>query len=249
MTGTKNTELKHEDWDIKDLLKTTKDSTTAATSSEDEIARLLEEAKASLEVPTTKGKDEDIDGSKVDPEHEDEDKPEEDEEEEEEDELTQITRILNQARDAAALEAEEEKANPKAPSPIPSTPPLPYTSDTDLIMPPSPPKSTTQPSTTTEPITDDELSLRLLNLRRDMPTQSLPFHDAPKKDGTADESDDENWCTMCAMDAEFRCSGCDGEVYCENCLWESHQGPSAGWEEKRHKWTRMDRGKMVGIGG
>lgn len=234
MTGTSSTALTHEDWQIEDILKSEKDAVAAlhpesSDPAELEIARLLEEAKASLEVPTTTTTTDPTPPSPITkPDH-----STDIEDSEEEDETTQLQRILAEARDAAALDTDFH----------PPSPPF---------SPPSPPGSSaprTKPTNTTEDDAEDDLTLRLLALRTDMPTRSLPFHDREDVQ-KAEESDDELWCTMCAMDGEFRCSGCDGEVYCENCLWESHQGPGAGPEEKRHKWTRMDRGRrMVGVTG
>lgn len=55
----------------------------------------------------------------------------------------------------------------------------------------------------------------------------------------------DTWCCICNEDAEYRCSGCDGDIYCKECLYEAHVGPNAGWEEKRHKWTKYVRPKKI----
>lgn len=60
-----------------------------------------------------------------------------------------------------------------------------------------------------------------------------------------EEQEAEHWCCICNEDAEYRCSGCDGDLYCEECLFEGHTGKNAGLEERRHKWTRYSRGKRV----
>ena len=60
-----------------------------------------------------------------------------------------------------------------------------------------------------------------------------------------EEQEAEHWCCICNEDAEYRCSGCDGDLYCEECLFEGHTGENAGLEERRHKWTRYSRGKRV----
>lgn len=60
-----------------------------------------------------------------------------------------------------------------------------------------------------------------------------------------EEQEAEHWCCICNEDAEYRCSGCDGDLYCEECLFEGHTGKNAGLEEKRHKWTRYSKGKRV----
>ncbi|KAF8456203.1 hypothetical protein BGX38DRAFT_67602 [Terfezia claveryi] len=60
-----------------------------------------------------------------------------------------------------------------------------------------------------------------------------------------EEQEADHWCCICNEDAEYRCSGCDGELYCEECLFEGHTGKNAGLLERRHKWTRYSRGKRV----
>ena len=60
-----------------------------------------------------------------------------------------------------------------------------------------------------------------------------------------EEQEAEHWCCICNADAEFKCSGCDGDLFCEECLVAGHVGPEAGFEERRHKWTRYSRGKRV----
>ncbi|TGZ81847.1 hypothetical protein EX30DRAFT_395237 [Ascodesmis nigricans] len=72
------------------------------------------------------------------------------------------------------------------------------------------------------------------------------FNVAPNDDNAVDET--ETWCCICNEDAEYRCSGCDNDIYCGECLFESHTGPNAGFEERRHKWTKYIRPKKVLIG-
>ena len=62
-----------------------------------------------------------------------------------------------------------------------------------------------------------------------------------------EEQEAEHWCCICNADAEFKCSGCDGDLFCEECLIAGHVGPEAGYEERRHKWTRYIRGKLVAV--
>ncbi|KAL6712005.1 hypothetical protein ACN47E_003048 [Coniothyrium glycines] len=45
----------------------------------------------------------------------------------------------------------------------------------------------------------------------------------------------DTWCIICQDDATLRCTGCDNDLYCQNCWMEGHRGESAGFEERRHK--------------
>jgi len=66
---------------------------------------------------------------------------------------------------------------------------------------------------------------------------------APKNEEGVSEVD--TWCGICNDDAEYRCSGCDGDLYCGECLFDAHTGPEAGYEERRHKWTKYVRPRKV----
>lgn len=33
-------------------------------------------------------------------------------------------------------------------------------------------------------------------------------------------SEIDTWCCICNEDAEYRCSGCDNDIYCKDCLYE-----------------------------
>ncbi|KAK3949123.1 hypothetical protein QBC32DRAFT_42066 [Pseudoneurospora amorphoporcata] len=71
---------------------------------------------------------------------------------------------------------------------------------------------------------------------------------------TYTDEDVKRWCKVCLEDATIRCEGCedggddDGgqEVYCVGCWRELHVGPGAGWEERGHRWFRLDTGKGKG---
>lgn len=117
------------------------------------------------------------------------------------------------------------------------------------------PKTTTSKSTITNTI-DTNTGFPSLP---SVPTTSLPtFPSLPNVPSTTssnmtreqfkryrEEQEAEHWCCICNEDAEYRCSGCEGDLYCEQCLLEGHTGPNAGDEERRHKWTRYSRGKRV----
>ncbi|CAO3564569.1 unnamed protein product [Mortierella alpina] len=53
--------------------------------------------------------------------------------------------------------------------------------------------------------------------------------------GVDDDEDPSNWCCVCNEDATWTCPGCDNDNYCEECFRESHIGPDADWELKKHR--------------
>ncbi|KAF9275567.1 hypothetical protein BGZ68_010704 [Mortierella alpina] len=53
--------------------------------------------------------------------------------------------------------------------------------------------------------------------------------------GVDDDEDPLNWCCVCNEDATWTCPGCDNDNYCEECFRESHIGPDADWELKKHR--------------
>jgi hypothetical protein len=48
----------------------------------------------------------------------------------------------------------------------------------------------------------------------------IPVKISPKKPGLSDVSEIDTWCCICNEDAEYRCSGCDNDIYCKDCLYE-----------------------------
>ncbi|KAL2125125.1 hypothetical protein VTJ04DRAFT_1490 [Mycothermus thermophilus] len=74
------------------------------------------------------------------------------------------------------------------------------------------------------------------------------------------DEDQRGWCIVCLDDATVRCLGCSttphsgaddgnedgdgggGDVYCARCWREMHVGPSAGFDERGHRWVRLDGG-------
>ncbi|KAK3845202.1 MAG: hypothetical protein J3R72DRAFT_38458 [Linnemannia gamsii] len=59
--------------------------------------------------------------------------------------------------------------------------------------------------------------------------------DELRSGGVDDDENPDNWCCMCNEDATWTCSGCDNDYYCEECFRESHIGPEADWEMKKHR--------------
>lgn len=55
------------------------------------------------------------------------------------------------------------------------------------------------------------------------------------------DEDQKTWCVVCLEDAAIRCVGCDDDVYCARCWKEMHVGPSAGYDERGHRWVRFER--------
>ncbi|KAL2023631.1 hypothetical protein VTK56DRAFT_1788 [Thermocarpiscus australiensis] len=55
------------------------------------------------------------------------------------------------------------------------------------------------------------------------------------------DEDQKTWCVVCLEDATIRCVGCDNDVYCARCWREMHVGPSAGYDERGHKWVKFER--------
>ncbi|KAI1408924.1 hypothetical protein F5Y13DRAFT_171112 [Hypoxylon sp. FL1857] len=63
-----------------------------------------------------------------------------------------------------------------------------------------------------------------------------------KRFGFTDE-DQKTWCVICLEDGAIRCLDCDGDVYCARCWKEMHVGPSAGYDERGHRWEKFVRGR------
>ncbi|KAI1089919.1 hypothetical protein F5B19DRAFT_355006 [Rostrohypoxylon terebratum] len=68
-----------------------------------------------------------------------------------------------------------------------------------------------------------------------------PLPGLVKRHGYSD-ADQKTWCVVCLEDGTVRCLGCDGDVYCARCWREMHVGPSAGYDERGHRWEKFDRG-------
>ncbi|KAI1656826.1 hypothetical protein F4813DRAFT_361986 [Daldinia decipiens] len=61
-----------------------------------------------------------------------------------------------------------------------------------------------------------------------------------KRYGFTDE-DQKTWCVVCLEDGAIRCLDCDSDIYCARCWKEMHVGPSAGYDERGHRWEKYVR--------
>ncbi|PVH98575.1 hypothetical protein DM02DRAFT_615699 [Periconia macrospinosa] len=132
----------------------------------------------------------------------------------------------------------EEEANPKNGD---------EAKEKDDLALPSAPSSVPQTSEQNQAL-EDALAARFAALSSSSPSQpqtnslGLPsapsFHPAqkpPKVQAKLDEDETETWCCICADDAELRCLGCDGDLFCQPCWMEGHRGEAAHIEERMHK--------------
>ena len=55
------------------------------------------------------------------------------------------------------------------------------------------------------------------------------------------DEDMETWCVACMEDATLICPGCDDDVFCSQCWYDMHKGPSAGYEEGLHKPLQFNK--------
>ncbi|KAK3341328.1 hypothetical protein B0T25DRAFT_338220 [Lasiosphaeria hispida] len=70
---------------------------------------------------------------------------------------------------------------------------------------------------------------------------SSPAAGALRKQAGYTDEDQKTWCIVCLDDATIRCTGCDDDVYCARCWKDMHFGPSAGYDERGHKWAKFVR--------
>lgn len=89
---------------------------------------------------------------------------------------------------------------------------------------------------------DDALSLSLPSVPIGIkpPTQSQP-----KATSSISPDEVDTWCSICLDDANVKCLGCEGELYCTKCWMEGHTGEDAGYEERRHRAVEYVKGGGV----
>ncbi|KAK0367181.1 hypothetical protein LTR91_005133 [Friedmanniomyces endolithicus] len=125
----------------------------------------------------------------------------------------------------------------------------------DLGLPSTPlAMSPSLASTEHEPPTyeDSELEARFSKLGLDLPsTPTAPPSARPKVNSrtpggkvnsklpTYTDDDIESWCCICNEDAEVRCLGCEGDIYCQQC-WRDGHGKGPG-QEKGHRAVQFVR--------
>ncbi|KAK3329490.1 hypothetical protein B0H66DRAFT_27325 [Apodospora peruviana] len=62
-----------------------------------------------------------------------------------------------------------------------------------------------------------------------------------KKGAGYTDEDQKTWCIVCLDDATVRCVGCNDDVFCARCWRDMHIGPSAGYDERGHRWVKFHR--------
>ena len=125
---------------------------------------------------------------------------------------------------------------------------LPAVPTSQAVTPPSPSDFSSATAV------DDALTARMAALS----LPSTPSFTPAKKDGKGAKTQPtdkqvDSWCIICYDDAEVKCLGCDGDLYCRNCWREGHTGDEAGYEEKMHRWVEIGKSglkkkKKVSVG-
>jgi hypothetical protein len=127
-----------------------------------------------------------------------------------------------------------------------------------LSLPTAPEKDLDPPppycaGTCTQEDVDDALARRFASLGRPQPSNtddalglpSVPtgiktYKPPPSSAPPEDEID--TWCIICLDDANLKCLGCDGDLYCTKCWIEGHRSEDAGYEERKHKAVEYVKG-------
>ena len=98
------------------------------------------------------------------------------------------------------------------------------------------------PSTDTRTLAedDDDDALHLPSVPTTIKAANKTFSSNTATTTPLDET--ETWCIICLDDAQVKCLGCDGELYCTKCWMEGHKGPDAGLEERGHRAVAYVKG-------
>lgn len=96
----------------------------------------------------------------------------------------------------------------------------------------------------TTPAKEPELPAPPTNAPLQLPSAPTAVPTKPKPKSTTKkflDAEIETWCEICQADAEVRCLGCDGELYCMRCWKEGHTGPDVGYEERSHRCVQYSK--------
>lgn len=97
------------------------------------------------------------------------------------------------------------------------------------------------PNTTTRAQDDEEGGDNTLRLPS-VPTSIKAVNRTSNTAASPSIDETETWCIICLDDAQVKCLGCDGELYCTKCWMEGHKGPDAGFEERGHRAVAYVKG-------
>lgn len=99
---------------------------------------------------------------------------------------------------------------------------------------------------------DSSLAARFASLGRPAPSNddglglpSVPTGikiNTPTDSHAPPEDEIDTWCIICLNDANLKCLGCDGDLYCTKCWMEGHRGVDAGYEERKHRAVEYVKG-------
>ncbi|KAG0264652.1 hypothetical protein DFQ27_001104 [Actinomortierella ambigua] len=153
----------------------------------------------------------------------------------------EVQAILDQARGAAALEAQYGSIHQQRLSDLNAR----YQAlARDSPVPRRPASAGSQKSGTgggssaasrkSTPSTTSSTTTAVAAAASDLGPPPKPI-DLQELTGGLDDENPDDWCCICNEDAAWKCPGCDNDLYCSECFRESHVGPDADWELKRHR--------------